>query len=556
MQPTYTLRRRPLASLIVGLAAALCAAPAVEASPFTGDIISVFHFGSATTVNDLAGTATTSGYSGRGELLLANDGNFYVAQSVGGSSGAGAIMRITPDGTAVVVHSLAGATSEGAVPYSGLIQATDGNLYGTSYAGGEKSLGTVYRVGLDGTYATVFSFHNDSQLPYQPYAALVQGPDGALYGTSLRGGQQNLGTLFRLTLDGTLTTLVSFNGTNGSNPEGQLIVGADGALYGTTMTGGDNDRGTIYKVLLSGTTGTQTVLYSFPTMATFDANGNGINTIGANPRAGLRLGADGNFYGTAYQGGASGYGTVYRMTPAGVVTVLHTFGGAPTDGARPLAPVTVMADGTLYGTTSSGGGGSGGVAWRIAADGTWSLLHSFTNPSLSILIATTGTYDGSVPYVGLVPYNGYLYGMTYTDNYVSAGSMFKIDQGSGGVLPVSLAVSPETITLGQSATLTWSSPTAASCLASQAWTDTISTSGSQTLTPTSAGIYTYDITCTDNDSTIRTTRAVLTVESPPAQSVDGGASTSGGGDMGPLALLLLAAAALACVRHRLREPAP
>jgi uncharacterized repeat protein (TIGR03803 family) len=540
MQRTAIPRRRPLVSLIVGLTGAVTFASLAQSAPIAGDVIGVYPFSSTTSVTDLTGTAAVGGYAGRGELLLANDGNFYVAQTTGGAAGAGAVMRISPDGSGVVMHSFKGDTTEAAVPYAGLIQASDGNLYGTSFGGGKNSIGTVYKIALDGTYSTVFNFTKDSQGPYQPYTGLVQGPDGALYGTTLRGGPANLGTVYRLTLDGTVTTLVSFTGSNGSNPEGRLIVGPDGALYGTTLTGGANDRGTVYKVTPSGT---QTILYSFTDIGTINAAGVGTNAIGSNPRAGLALGPDGNFYGTAYQGGPNGWGTIYCITPGGTITMIHAFRGAPTDGQYPLAAVTVMPDGTLYGTTSAGGYSGYGVAWQLTPDGTYSLLHSFTG-SLA---------DGSVSYSGLVPVDGFLFGQTFSDTTSSAGVLYKIDLGVGGVLPVSISASPEEITLGASSTLTWSSPTAASCIASGAWTDAIGTSGTITETLTAAGVYTYLLTCTDGAGVARNITASVVVNAPPAQTVDGGATTNGGGATELISLTLLGGVAAAAVRRRLRS---
>ena len=553
MQRTALLRRRPLVPVLIGLVGGLLAVTAAQAAPLASNVVGVYHFGTSVTVNDLTGTASANGTGGRGEMLLAGDGNFYVAQSTGGLAGAGAVMRVSPTGSAVVLHSFKGDTTEAAVPYAGLIQASDGNLYGTSYAGGTKSAGTVYRVALDGTYSTVYSFTPDASGGYHPYAGLVQGPDGALYGTTLQGGSAKLGTVFRVALDGTHKELLSFTGAaNGANPEGTLVVGADGALYGTTMTGGANDRGTVYKIT---TNGTYTLLYSFDSLGAFNANGDGTNTNGANPRAGLRLGPDGNFYGTAYQGGAGGYGTVFRITPSGTITLLHGFIGSPSDGARPLAPVTVMPDGTLYGTTGNGGSSAGGVAWRRSAGGAWSILHMFSGSAQSILSSSMSIVDGTMPYVSLVPLNGYLFGLTNTDIAASAGTIFKLDLGTAGSLPITFSVTPEAITLGASATLSWSSPTAASCTASEEWSDTIATTGTLKVTPGSAGIFNYAIDCTDSAGVKRYTRTSLLVAAPAAASVDGGASVTGssggGGSTGLLSLLLLGAAVAASTRRRL-----
>ena len=538
MQRTAFPRLRPLGSVIVGLASVVLGASAV-AAPLAGNLIGVFEFGPSTVVNDAAGTVSVNGNSPRGELLAATDGNFYVAASEGGANSGGAILRIAPDGTAAVMHSFLGDATEGAVPYSGAIQASDGNLYGTTFLGGAKSVGTVYKMALDGTFSTLYSFTNASQAPYQPYTSLVQGPDGALYGTTLRGGTANQGAIYRIALDGTFTTLLNFTGPNGANPEGQLVVGADNALYGTTMTGGDSDRGTIYKIT---TTGTYTLLYSFAGLGAFTDRGVATNPLGANPRAGLTLGSDGNFYGTAYQGGPTGLGTVFRATPAGVVTLLHDFTGAPQDGASPLAPVTRLADGTLYGTTQSGGYAGAGTVWRIDPAGTYRLVSTFTNSLL----------DGEIPYTGVLPFGGYLYGLSYGAPTNSIyGALYKVDLGAGGVPPVSFSISPETIPLGSTATLTWSSPTAATCTAAGDWTDTISTAGTLAVTPLIAGAKLYAITCTDGAGVLRATSVSLVVTPPPAQSVDGGATDSGGGALGLWSLALLGGAAAA--RRRLNN---
>lgn len=547
MQRTAFPRRRPLVSVIVGLAGIVMGASAL-AAPLAGNLIGVYQFITGLTASvDLAGAAAIGGTLPRGELLVANDGNFYVALSAGGTSSVGAVMRITPAGTAVVMHEFKSDGTEGFTPYAGLIQASDGALYGTTFYGGTKSVGTVYKLALDGTFTNLYSFTNASQGPYNPYAALVQGPDGALYGTTLHGGTANQGTVFRITTDGTLTVLLSFTGANGGNPEGQLVVGADGALYGTTMTGGDADRGTIYKLT---TSGTYTRIYSFSALSTVNNKGQSTNAVGANPRAGLTLGSDGNFYGSTYQGGPSGLGTVFRATPAGAVTLLHDFTGSPTDGSNPVSAVTRLADGTLYGTTLGGGYAGAGVAWRISSTGSYQLLHSFAN----------GAVDTVSPYTGLVPVGGFLYGLAFGSSGSSVpnyGAFYKIDEGTGGAPPVSFGVSPESVVLGASATLTWSAPSAATCTASGAWTDAISTAGTQVVTPAAAGVYTYALACTDGAGVVRNINASLVVSSPPAQSVDGGAIAGGGGGaLGLWSLTLLGGAAGAIARRRLKTSSP
>ncbi len=227
--------------------------------------------------------------------------------------------------------------------------------------------------------------------------------------------------IFRISLTGDYAIVHHFNGSEGENPEGTLIVGSDGGLYGTTLQGGSDNRGTIYRFT---TGGVLTSLYSFPSLSAF-SHGVAINATGANPRAGLRLAADGNYYGTAYQGGPTGYGTVFRMTPAGAVSVLHGFGGPATEGAFPLAGVVQDTAGNFYGTTNGNtqlGGIDQGSAWRISSSGQFSLLHGFVDLGP----------DGSNPYAGLLLANGTIYGASYVDSSLGSGGIFKLDLGSNG----------------------------------------------------------------------------------------------------------------------------
>lgn len=480
------------------------------------------------------GAQASLGNNVRGDLVRATDGNFYAAASAGGTNQYGSIIQFTPAGVGTEIHALAGPSSEGSSPYAGLYQASDGMLYGTTYVGGDRNLGTVFKVSLSGdSFTNIFSFTNASQGGFLPYAGLVQDPVSTdLFGTTLRGGPNDAGTVYRLTLAGSLTTVASFDGSNGKNPEGRLAVGPDGALYGTTLIGGANDRGTVFRVASNGTL---TTIFSFPALGAFNAKGVAVNDVGANPRAGLLLGMDGNFYGTAYQGGQYGYGTVFRLTPAGAITVLHSFGGPTEDGSFPLGGVSQMPDGSLVGTTEQGGAVGGGAAWRIDPNGNYTLLHSFSS----------FTIDGRQPYTTLLPANGYLYGISFTDATVAGGVFFRLELPTNGALPVTLTASPETITVGGTTTLTWSSPTAATCTTAggtdgTGWADPVATSGTLTLKPPTAGIFNYLLSCTDGAGVTRSTSAQVTVNTPALQPVDGGGDGSGGGAFELLGLGVLA----------------
>ena len=487
------------------------------------------------------GSVANGGGAFRGDPLLAADGNFYLATSAGGANGLGAFMKVTPDGTGTVLYSLTPGDAEGMTPFANVIQGADGDFYGTTYYGGSKSVGTVYKITAAGVYTNLAVFDNANGGAYYPYTGLVQASDGNFYGTTLRGGTSDQGTVYRVTPQGTLTVLFNFTGPDGANPEGALIVGPDGALYGTTLIGGTNNRGTVYRITLDGKL---TTVYSFTALGAYTSTGVGTNPDGCNPRAGLLLGKDGNFYGTTYQGGAKGYGTVFRMTPAGAITTVRAFEGAPFDGGNPLAGVSQGPDGSLYGTTERGGASGLGMVWRLTAGGTYSVLHDFVGNSIG----------GSQSYGRVVPLNGFLYGVTYSDA-LSAGAVYRLQPSAPGTtLPVQFSISSNAITVGQSATLSWSSPTASSCTTAGAWTDTINTSGSITVTPPGAGIGVYELSCVTSPGVSTYAYVSLVVTAPPAQSVDGGTVIGGGGSLSPWALLVLALGAGLIAARRRRIP--
>jgi uncharacterized repeat protein (TIGR03803 family) len=513
------LMRRFAASLAPLLLCLGAVSPAVHARTQDANVTPVVSFGTSTVTDKPAAQ--------RGDMLLANDGNIYFVSSAGGK-GLGAIGRLAPDGTLGVLYAFANS-DEGVSSYASLIQGTDGNLYGTTFLGGTESGGVVFKVTLSGTYTVLRSFGQSKRDAVLPYAGLAQASDGNLYGTTLRGGAADKGTIFRISTTGDFAIIHEFAGGDGDNPEGTLIVGADGNLYGTTLQGGADGRGAVFKIT---TSGTYTLLYSFPSLGAFNSNGIATNTTGANPRAGLLLGADGNYYGTAYQGGANGYGTVFRMTPAGAVTVMHAFTGPSFGGAFPLGRVTQDAAGNFYGTTQLGGYVNKGTVWRIDTNGLFSMLHGMVDVGV----------DGSQLYASVLVTGNGLYGVSYSDLIAGSGYIFKIDTGTAGVLPIEISLSPTEITTGSSTTITWSSPGATVCAASGVWTGTtVTTSGTLSVTPASAGIYTYGLSCTDGAGVVRYGYTAVTVKAPPTEPVDGG----GGAGAMTLPLLLLLAALLA-----------
>jgi uncharacterized repeat protein (TIGR03803 family) len=329
---------------------------------------------------------------------------------------------VLPAQTFTTLHSFtAHPPRYGFSPDAGLIQGTDGKLYGTTELGGHGyEAGTVFNITTSGILSTLHSFNEPQGVV--PVAALVQATNGKFYGTTIYGGANvYYGTVFSITASGKLKTLHGFDGTDGSEPSAALVQAHDGALYGTTREGGANYTcslgcGTIFKITPSGTL---TPLHSF--------NG----TDGGYPTAGLVQGTDGNFYGTTYQNGTNNYGTVFRITPNGQLTTLHIFDG--TDGANPYAGLIQGTDGNFYGTASRGGPNTKsicslgcGTIFQITPSGTLTTLYNLCSQVAS---SCTEGYD---PNAALVQdTNGTFYGTTYFGGANGYGTAFSLSVGLG-----------------------------------------------------------------------------------------------------------------------------
>ena len=338
-------------------------------------------------------------------LVQALNGNYYGTTAYGsGITYWGTIFQMTPDGTLTTLYTFSGG-ADGEFPQADLIQGSDGALYGSA-AGGASGQGTVFRVATNGAFTSLISFTGTNG-PYLGTSAnaLAQGNDGNLYGTTYGGGTHGYGTVFRLTTNGVLTTLASFNGTNGSWPSAGLIQSTNGFLYGTTYYGGPDYDGTDYAgwgtVYRIATNGGLTTLYRFRRI-------NGAAPNGANPYARLVKGQDGNLYGTTYSGGSmADNGTVFRMSPLGALTTVALFGY--TNGAAPWGNFVQAKDNNFFGTTAAGGtSGFNGVAFQVAPDGTVNRLALFSsalggplgaNPN-GLIQGVDGAFYGTTEYGG------------------------------------------------------------------------------------------------------------------------------------------------------------
>jgi uncharacterized repeat protein (TIGR03803 family) len=359
--------------------------------------------GRAQTVTTLANLKGSNGANPLfGTLLQGPDGNLYGTTSAGGAHAQGTVFKMTPTGTLVTVYNFCSKSNcaDGSAPYAGLSLATDGNFYGTTQSGGAGRNGTVFKITPKGALTTLHSFN--SRDGAMPYAALLQATDGNFYGTTESGGASLLGTIFKMTPAGTLTTLHSFSSTDGSSPEAPLTQARDGNFYGTTYNGGTEGYGTVFKMTPAGKL---TTLHIFG-----DADGRAIT-------AGLVEDAQGNFYGATTLGGRNGYGSVYTITPQGSLTILHAFGA--TDGASPNG-LALATDGNLYGTTISGGANTDGTVFEVTPLGAFSTLYTFNGS------------NGADSFAALVQAtDGNFYGTTRVGGSHNDGTIFRLDAGLG-----------------------------------------------------------------------------------------------------------------------------
>lgn len=374
------------------------------------------------------GSLNGHGMSPNAGLVQATDGNFYGTTYFGGyygtcgQYGCGIVFKITAGGTLTTLYNF-NLGVDGFYPNAALLQGSDGNLYGTTVGGGTGGGGTVFRMTLAGTLTTLYNFCSIGNCKdgETPLAGLLQGPDGNLYGTTSYGGANynscymsfGCGTAFKLTLSGTLTTLHSFSGSDGANPYAGLVW-MNGSLYGTTLNGGASPSlgsGTVFKVTPEGAF---TMLYSFCSQTGC--------TDGANPYATLVRAADGSLYGTTTQGGVyTWYGTLFKIVPSGTVTT-HSFTGVAACGI--FGALIQATDGNFYGTASACGADGVGTIFEITSRGVVTALHSFDST------------DGAYPRGALIQdSNGSFYGTTQQGGSNACiggcGTVFSLDVGLG-----------------------------------------------------------------------------------------------------------------------------
>jgi uncharacterized repeat protein (TIGR03803 family) len=340
--------------------------------------------------------AAHSGLSVRhtGSLIQGSDGQAYGLamviddeQNAGPVNQWGAVVRFSETGELSILHSF--AYTDGAFPAGSLIEAGDRFLIGVTTEGGANGNGTIFRLRTDGSeFSTLHHFAGGTG-GARPLAGLIEDQSGNLYGTTGQGGQKNRGTIYRLSATGEVKVLHAFSDEEGAEPASHLLASADGYLYGTTRQGGRGDRGTIFRLRMDGS--------EFQTLRQFKQK------EGSRLAAELTEDTGGWLYGVAASGGAQNQGTLFRLTKDGsAFAVLHRFNPDETqgtgwrDGSHPLM-VRLALDGYLYGTTREGGAQGYGVLYRVRPDGAeYQVLYSFSGAGEDPWAGLIGARDGKI----------------------------------------------------------------------------------------------------------------------------------------------------------------
>jgi uncharacterized repeat protein (TIGR03803 family) len=426
--------------------------------------LGIFGFGLAVAVALPAQTFTTlinfdgsNGQSPQLPPIQGVDGNVYGATFAGGLYGAGSIFRMTTKGQLTTVYNFCAQSGcpDGQFPFAALAQGNDGNCYGTTLNGGTQNNGTIFKFALQGVLTTLYSFCAksncaDGSSPSQ----VLPGSDGNFYGTTLTGGAHRAGTIFRLTPQGTFATLYSFcsqpncaDGYDYDESQGTMVQATDGNFYGTTDIGGNTTGecapygcGTAFKITPQGKF---TTVYTFCSVA---------NCADGTTPYWLIQGADGSFYGAAGGGGSNKLigGTIFRLTAEGQLTTLYSFCAEANcaDGEEAIDLVQAADGGNFYGTTFRGGSGRSctggcGTVFEITPAGVLTTLHSFNHA------------DGSQPYGIAQATNGKFYGITPRGGEQSDGTVYSLETGLPRfveILPQSGDVGARVLVLGTNLT--------------------------------------------------------------------------------------------------------
>ena len=365
-------------------------------------------------ITTLASFTGANGSAPLSGVTFDSSGNLFGTTSSDGASRYGTVYEIAKgSSTLTTLASFTG--NNGSYPSAGVTFDSSGNLFGTTTEGGPSGLGTVYEIAkVTGTLTTLASFTGDNGSG--PFGGVTFDSSGNLFGTTrYRGSTSGQGTVYEIAQgSSTLTTLASFTGANGSGPLSGVTFDSSGNLFGTTAYGGPARTGSVYEIAQGSSTLT--------TLASFTGNNGSI------PYGGVTFDSSGNLFGTTYLGGASNYGTVYEIAKgSSTLTTLASFTGA--NGENPYAGVTFDSSGNLFGTTYLGGASNYGTVYEIAKG----------SSTLTTLASFTGA-NGRTPNAGVTfDSSGNLFGTTFSGGTSSYGTVYEI-AGAGSPVPESSTV--------------------------------------------------------------------------------------------------------------------
>ena len=323
----------------------------------TTEIGGTYNLGTVFKVDSAGNETVLHSFGGPGDglfpyctLVRDSAGNLYGTATIGGAQGQGVVFKIDAQGNETLLHSF-GPPPDGAQAYGSLVRDSAGNLYGTTSEGGTIGWGIVFKLDRSGNLTTLYNFAGppDGQSPQ--YGALAHDGSGNFYATTYTGGTDGFGTVYKLDSTGQETILHNFTGqSDGLSPLSTLLL-SSGKLYGTSSGGYGFDSGTVFEVTTTG---------KFRTLYTFTG---GVD--GQFPDAGLIRDQKGNFYGTAAGGGTFGGGVVFELSPMGKETVLHSFALTRGDGSVPQGALIRDSSGNLFGTTQNGGAFGYGTVFKL-----------------------------------------------------------------------------------------------------------------------------------------------------------------------------------------------
>ena len=346
-------------------------------------------------------------------------GELYGTASAGGSKMLGTLYRVSTGGSFTLLHTFCEKAhcSDGARPGRYLTRGALGAVYGVTAGGGLADGGTIFRVSGAGAFSLVHKFCSEARCSdgIQPISVLFDGTTGALFGTAAAGGSHSAGTAFMIDRGGVFHVLHNFCSQSGCGDgisPGALVRGLDGNFYGTTLAGGKNHAGTVFRMTPAGAV---TVLHSFCAAKNC--------ADGEQPAPALVEGRNGDFYGTTAQKGAYRSGTIFAVSSAGVLRTLHSFcarSNCP-DGATPIDGMVRAKDGSFYGTASAGGRFYYGVVYHLTEAGTYSIVYDFC--------ALHGCFDGASPDASpIFGSDGLLYGVTAAGgNRDNVGTVYRLE---------------------------------------------------------------------------------------------------------------------------------